>query len=118
MLHYASKADCLRAKVWQALDCANRGASFQSNTNSSFVWQKQFPNCNPKKATCETKSMYLACYDIVPYVSHTLRRQLSDNPHVLFDEILNNRELQKKQVDLMVRFWKENRICTLPVMAA
>ena len=59
--------------------------------------------------TCsETKTMYLACFGIAPFIRSTLESKLKNQPFVLmFDESLNQ-DLQKKQMDLILRNWDGN----------
>jgi hypothetical protein len=56
----------------------------------------------------QTKSVYLACYGIASYLNSLLENKVKGTEYVLlFDEPLN-RELQKKQLDIWVRFWDHN----------
>ena len=59
-----------------------------------------------KSISCgETKSMYISCYGISPYLQSLLENKVKNKPFVmLFDESLN-RQLQKKQLDIHLRFW-------------
>ena len=57
----------------------------------------------------ETKSMYLCCFGIVPYLQTLLENKVKNGPFVTFDESLN-RQLAKKQLDIHVRFWDHNSV--------
>ena len=61
--------------------------------------------------TCgETKSMYMSCFGIAPYLQDSLLSKLKKQPFVLsFDETLN-RDLQKKQLDIILRHWDNNTV--------
>jgi len=62
-----------------------------------------------KKMSCgETKSMYVINYGLAPYYRCQLERKLKNQPFVLmFDETLN-KEMQQKQLDIIVRHWNDN----------
>ena len=54
----------------------------------------------------ETKSMYTMVYGVAPFLQSLLAKQIRDSREyvLLFDETLNV-ELQKKQMDILVRGW-------------
>jgi len=64
-----------------------------------------------KKMSCgETKSMYVINYGLAPYYRCQLERKLKNRPFVLmFDETLN-KEMQQKQLDIIVRHWDDNSV--------
>ena len=111
---YASKSECLNAEVWQCLKTVASGSSFRSNTDTSHVWQQQFPDSAiARRATCgQTKSMYLTCYGLAPFYKQLTAKKVRGTEYVLlFDESLN-KKLQKKQLDFLVRFWDGGRVST------
>jgi hypothetical protein len=66
-----------------------------------------FPDSDlAKTMSCgETKSMYLSCFGIAPYFKSLVEKTTKTNPYVvMFDESLN-KELQKKQIDILIRTW-------------
>lgn len=62
-------------------------------------------------ACSRTKFGYLLCYGISPYLSNLISDATKKTQYytLLFDESMN-KELQKKQMDVHVRFWKENQV--------
>ena len=58
----------------------------------------------------ETKSMYISCFGIAPYFQSLLEKKVKDKPFVMaFDESLNT-YLQKKQLDILLRFWEHDHV--------
>ena len=71
-----------------------------------------FPDSDiASKFSCgETKSSYLIRYGIGPYMKTLLQQRVREDDYVLlFDESLN-REMQKKQLDILVRLWDNDCI--------
>ena len=109
---YVTKTDTLKAEIWHCFNTVNSNHSFSSNEDAAFFFQKQFPDSEIANGfTCgETKSMYLCCFGIAPYLQTLLENKVKNGPFVmLFDESLN-RQLAKKQLDFHVRFWDHNLV--------
>ena len=88
------------------------GFSFKSSQDMTFLWSKQFPDSPVAQQTScnETKCMYLTVYGIAPYFKKLMLRNMENEPFVLmFDESLNE-HLQKKQLDIIVRYWHHDMI--------
>lgn len=112
MSSYISKTDTLTAEVWWTMNIVNSNHSFSSNSETSFVFQQMFPDSSiANKFTCgETKSMQLTCFGIATHFSALLENKVINEPFVmLFDESLN-KELKKKQLDLLIRYWNNNTV--------
>jgi len=110
--NYITKPDTFTAEVWWCLNTIASNHSFHSNENVSFVFQKMFVDSEIAKGfTCgETKTMYKCIFGIAPYFKMLLERNILGEPYVsLFDESLNQ-ELQKKQLDIFVRHWEDNKV--------
>lgn len=112
MSAFCTKDETLSAEVWLCLKTVVSNYSFSSNNDTCYVLQQMFPDSViASNITCgETKSMYLSCYGIAPYYTQMLENKLRNGPFVLlFDESLN-RHMQKKQLDIHVRFWEDNNV--------
>ena len=61
----------------------------------------------------ETKSMYIAVHGVAPYIENLLTKRITDSGEyvLLFEESLN-KTMQKKQMDLLVRFWDNDKIAS------
>lgn len=109
---YVSKTETQTAEVLWALKMVSSNYSFHSQDECCTIFQRMFPDSDIAKSMTfgETKAMYLTCFGIAPYFSQLLEKKAKDQPYVLlFDESLN-RELQKKQMDILIRIWDDNRV--------
>lgn len=95
------------ADIWGALNCIDSGHSFSSCNNNAFVNAQQFPDSAIAKQYTfgETKCMYTLNYGIVPYCQKLLRERIHGEPYVLMFDESPNKRLQKKQMDILIRFW-------------
>ncbi|KAJ8043576.1 hypothetical protein HOLleu_10739 [Holothuria leucospilota] len=78
------------------------------------IFRRMFPDSEIAKSMTfgETKSMYMACFGLAPYFSKLLEKKAKEQPFVLlFNESLN-RELQKKQLDIHLLVWDDNKVST------
>jgi hypothetical protein len=97
---FVTKSVQLKAEAILALKTVASNFSFHSNQDISSVFSKMFPDSNIAQSVTisETKSMYLACFGIAPYLTRLLESKVQGTDFVLmFDESLN-KELQKKQM--------------------
>lgn len=109
---YINKSDSLKAEVWWCLKTVVSNYSFSSNEETAYVFQQMFKDSAiAKNMSCgETKSMYISCFGIAPYFQSLLENKVKDKPFVMaFDESLNT-YLQKKQLDILLRFWEHDRV--------
>jgi hypothetical protein len=54
--------------------------------------------------------MYIASYGLAPFFKSLLQNKLQEEPYVfMFDESLN-KEQQKNQMDMVVRFWNHDSV--------
>ena len=113
--HHVSRNDVLTAEVYWTLYAMEKHHSFKSFDSLGDIFQKMFPGCEAaRKFSCgETKARYLATFGLAPYFLDLLStRARNANGYVLlFDESLNH-QLQKKQLDMHVRFWDGNVVKT------
>lgn len=90
----------------------NSNYSFHSNEDSVYVFQNMFPDsaiC--KNMSCgETKSMYVSCFGIAPYYQNLVENKAKTSLYVLLFDESPNKEMQKKQLDILLRFWNDNKI--------
>ncbi|CAM1302006.1 Uncharacterised protein at_DN0499 [Pycnogonum litorale] len=112
---YFNKNETLNAEIWNCVKCVECNQSFSSNSDACFFYEKMFKDSNiAKSMKCgETKSMYISCYGLAPYFRSLLEEKVKDTDGyvMLFDESLNQ-HLQKKQLDIHVRFWNGELIQT------
>ena len=109
---FACSADVLSAEVLWSIKCIDSHYSYHSNEHISDTFQTMFPDSViASKFSCgETKSSYLIRYGIGPYMKTLLQHRVKEDDYVLlFDESLN-REMQKKQLDILVRLWDNDCI--------
>ena len=109
---FVSKTRTLTAEVWWCSKAIDSNYSFASSVDNAYIFKKLFPDSGiASQFTCsETKSMYLSCFGIAPYIVKTLEANLKDQPFVImFDESLNQ-DMQKKQLGLILRFWDTNTV--------
>ena len=109
---FACSADVLSAEVLWSIKCIDSHYSYHSNEHISDTFQSMFPDSViASKFSCgETKSSYLIRYGIGPYMKTLLQHRVKEDDYVLlFDESLN-REMQKKQLDILVRLWDNDCI--------
>ncbi len=112
---FITKNDLLTAELWWCLKLVDSNVSCQSSVNIGFVLRQMFPNSYiAKQFTCtQTKAMYLICFGLLVCFKKSLIDKIlhSDGYVLMFDETLN-RELQKKQMDLLIRLWEQDEIHT------
>lgn len=109
---FVSKTDTLKAETLWSLKTVHSNMSYSSNEDVNYFFREMFPDSAIAKSfSCgETKSMYIACYGISPYIQLLLENKVKNQPYVmLFDESLNV-QLQKKQLDIHLRFWDNNAV--------
>ena len=109
---YVVKRAQLKAESLWALKTVNSNFSFHSNNDISSLFASMFPDSviAQNMSCAETKSMYLSCFGIAPYFIKLLETKVRDKEFVLmFDETFN-REMQKKQMDFLLRFWDGNQV--------
>ena len=107
-----TKSDSLKAEILWVLQTINANASFHANATISKAFSEMFPDSDiAARLSCgETKTMYVACYDIAPHILRLLEKKVKDQEYVLiFDESLNT-DLQKKQTDYHIRYWEGPRV--------
>lgn len=80
----------------------------------SISFQTMFPDSQiAQNMSCgRTKCTYLATFGIGPYLSTLLIDCVKKQPFfvILFDESFNT-DLQKQQMDILVRYWKNGQVC-------
>ena len=105
----------LTAEIYWVLKVVSSHYSFKSSESIKGVFQLMFPDSGvAKQFSCgEKKCAYLATFGIAPYFVSLLKTKIkSETTYVLlFDESLNT-NLQKKQLDIHVRYWNHNEVVT------
>lgn len=104
-----------KAEILWALKCVQSHLSFRSNDGVSELFQAMFWDSNiAKNYSCgRTKQSYLITFGIAPFFKDMLVDDIrkSDFYTVIFDESFNQL-LQKEQMDILIRFWKADRVIT------
>ena len=109
---YMSSDAVLSAEINWAIKCITSHYSCHSSSGTDKLFRTMFPDSQiAQQFQCgPTKVMYLICYGLAPYFRDRLFSKLGpDTPYVVsFDESLN-RIIQEEQMDLLVRFYDEER---------
>ena len=115
MRSYVMGDDTLTTEILWALKAVSAHFSFNSCAHISELFTRLFPDSEiAKKITCGSdKIAYMVTFGLGPHFQDLLKRRLnsSDGFVLLFDESLN-RELNKKQMDIHVRYWYGNQVST------
>lgn len=111
----STKTEAMKAEVLWTLKVVTSHYSFKSCEGNSVLFQRMFSDSAvARQFSCgERKTAYLAAFGIGPYLQSSLKLRLKkESAYVLlFDETLNS-QLQKKQMDVHVRFWDNDTIHT------
>ena len=106
-------ASQLKAEAWWAFNVVNNNYSYSSNTDNAFVFRQMYPDSYIAQnfQMSETKTMYVINHGISPYLESLVTRRIRESKDyvLLFDESLN-KDIQKKQMDILVRFWDNNQV--------
>jgi len=98
------------AELLWTLNCVKSHFSAASNIGMNELFKKMFSDSEIVSlySMSETKYRYLTTFGIGPHFSKMLTDQVKAAPAhcILFDESLND-ELQKKQLDVHIRYWSE-----------
>lgn len=103
----------LRAEVIWVLRTVTSHQPYRSNDGIDDIFKAMFPDSVLAQSfTCgKDKSRYVAAFGLAPYFKKELIAEVkSSGPFVvMFDESLNY-TTKNKQLDLHVRFWKNNHV--------
>ena len=105
--------DILTTEIMWAFKAVSAHFSFNSCAPISELFTRMFPDSEiAKKITCGSDKIAYT-FGLDPHFQDLLKRRLnsSDGFVLLFDESLN-RELNKKQMDIHVRYWYGNQVST------
>ena len=87
--------------------------SFNSTADITDIFRAMFPDSAiaQKMSSGPNKMSYLICFGIAPYFRQLLLAELKETPCfvISFDKSLNH-ELQKEQMDLVVRYFKKDKV--------
>ncbi|CAM4639158.1 unnamed protein product [Leuciscus chuanchicus] len=108
-----SQTSALRAEVLWCLNIAANHHSYNSNEGIGELFENMFTDSDIAKsfACGKDKTAYILGFGIAPHFKKLLINSINDSgPYVLmFDESLNQSS-KKKQMDIHVRFWKDDRV--------
>ena len=112
MSHHVQASARLRAKTLCGIHFVDQNMSFRSNTDVGYAFRNMFPDSSIANdiTMSETKSMYTVVYGVAPYLQSLLEWNIKQETDyvLLFDESLN-KDLQSKQMDVLVRCWEDDR---------
>ena len=113
-----SKDDVLTAEVLWAIKTVMSHYSMNSSANTSELFKTMFPDSQiAQKFNCgKTKCSYLITHGLATYFHDRMLASLKDGDVkyvISFDESLN-RTQQQEQMDVIVRFWdnEKNKVCS------
>lgn len=104
----------MKAEIMWVLRSVETNQSFSSQAGISDYFSAMFPDSLiAKHFTCaESKSRYMTIHGLGVYLQQLLRDKVKNEKYVLlFDESLN-KQLQKKQMDVHLRFWNGGLVQT------
>lgn len=112
---FFTRDDTLKAEILWAMCVVEKKLSLNSCKNISKIFKKMFPDSSIAEQfqMGKDKVSYIIHYGL----SHYFHRELHDTLQncndltICFDESLN-KVAQKGQMDLVVRFWNENKVST------
>lgn len=102
----------LQAEVMWCLHSVTRHQSYSANEGVGDIFRAMFPDSEiAKNFTCgKDKTAYLAKFGLAPHIKKLLVADVNSGSFTLmFDETLNQ-TTKTKQLDLHVRYWKEDRV--------
>ena len=109
-------ASTIRAEILWTTKVVTSHFSLRSYLELNELFEIMFPDSRVAKSfqLSKTKCGYFITYGLAPYVKELLMKKIQSSPFFVlsFDESLNI-IIQKKQMDLQVRFWdNEKKKCT------
>ncbi|KAK0067710.1 hypothetical protein Bpfe_002551, partial [Biomphalaria pfeifferi] len=113
---HVTTEETINAEILWALKVVCSHYSFNSCHDIADYFALMFPDSNiAKKMSCgKDKISYLVSFGLGPYFQDLLKVKLktvNDGFVLLYDESLN-RELNKKQMDMHVRYWDTDKVVT------
>ena len=113
MSTYVNKDDVLKAEILWTLHSVTAHNSYKSNENVGKVLQAMFPDSAiAAKFTCgEKKTAYTSLFGLAEHFIWLVKKEVSGYFVILFDDSLNKKTLQQ-QMDIHVRYWKDNEVTT------
>ena len=108
---WVSEESVLKAEILWNLHCSVNHLSYRSNTHTSAIFAKIFPDSNiAQKYSCaKDKCSYLTTFGIAPFFYENLTKKVgeADFYSISFDEAFNG-VTKNEQMDLAVRYWDVN----------
>lgn len=112
---FITKEDVLKAEAIWVIKTIMSHQSFNSNADISEVFAAMFRDSEiAKQFQCgATKTAYMTCFGLAPYFYDVLTDEIrrADCYVISFDESLN-KVTQEEQMDIVVRYWKNNSVST------
>lgn len=101
----------LKAEVLWVLNTVTKHQSYRGNEDISELFQTMFPDSDIAKTfTCgKDKTSYIARFGLAEFIKQDLVSKVTGPYVIMFDESLN-RTSKKKQLDIHVRFWDDDKV--------
>ncbi|TKS80447.1 hypothetical protein D9C73_013320 [Collichthys lucidus] len=101
----------LKAEVLWVLNTVTKHQSYRGNEDISELFQTMFPDSDIAKTfTCgKDKTSYIARFGLAKFIKQDLVSKVTGPYVIMFDESLNQTS-KKKQLDIHVRFWDDDKV--------
>ena len=113
ILAYLPTKETREAEIRWVIKCVLSHYSYSANSDIGDLFRSLFPDSSiAQKFTCgSTKTSYLLCFGIAPYLRETLISSIRSSPSyvVCFDESLN-KICHEEQMDVVVRYIQGHRV--------
>ena len=104
-----------KAEILWTMKCIEKHLSFRDNEHIPELFKHMFWDSNIARqySLGKTKMAYLITFGLGPYFKDMMLKNIkqSDFFMVIFDEAFND-ILQKEQMDILVRFWRADKVVT------
>ena len=108
-------SNVLDAEIRWCLKLIESHGSYRSCLDLNRLFSKMFPDSEiaSKIKLSKTKSSYIIPHGIAPYFFSMLVKDINTSPYysLSYDESLNTL-LQKEQMDVQIRYWSEEKVCS------
>lgn len=101
----------LKAEVLWVLNTVTKHQSYKGNDDIAELFRTMFPDSDIAKTfTCgKDKTSYITRFGLAEYIKKDLVSKVSGPYVLMFDESLNHTS-KKKQLDIHVRFWDDDKV--------
>lgn len=116
-IKFGKEEDLVNAELIWTLRIIDGASTFNNTKDSSSIFKLMFPDSivANNMNLCNTKLKYLTQFGIVPYIEKLIKADTSGSP---FSMLLHETSIfsAKKQVDLHLQYWSNNRDEFIPAL--